>query len=283
MYLILVTYHHSKISECHKHVVIGPCGYGSNFISVFFFQTHFTNRYRGRIGPTMCWAYFGTFWGPFRSGLWRHNSRYRNSHTKIEDSKIHILRCMGSKFCVKFQRCPLKFHTYNFEPIHRKICISQGVQNLTTYDISELWHFSSLLFPTVYNLLNTYPEPRLSGEDPPEEASAGTDCIAALISARLVIFDMAWAYSGAAVMAVLLRQSCLDRTPEIYIILCWYCCWYPTSVFGQAAQLAMMTSSNGNILRVTGHLCREFTGHWWIPLTKANDAELWCFLWSALE
>ena len=69
--------------------------------------------------------------------------------------------------------------------------------------------------PTVYNLLNTYPEPRLSGEDPPEEASAGTDCIAALISARLVIFDMAWAYSGAAVMAVLLRQSCLDRTPEI--------------------------------------------------------------------
>ena len=24
---------------------------------------------------------------------------------------MHILRCMGSKFCVKFQRCPLKFHT----------------------------------------------------------------------------------------------------------------------------------------------------------------------------
>ena len=37
--------------------------------------------------------------------------RYRNSHAKIEDSKIHILRCMGSKFCVKFQRCPLIFHT----------------------------------------------------------------------------------------------------------------------------------------------------------------------------
>ena len=25
---------------------------------------------------------------------------------------------------------------------------------------------------------------------------------------------------------------------------------------------------------------REFTGHRWIPLTKASDAELWCFLWS---
>ena len=28
---------------------------------------------------------------------------------------------------------------------------------------------------------------------------------------------------------------------------------------------------------------REFTGHRWIPRTKANDAELWCFLWSASE
>ena len=45
----------------------------------------------------------------------------------------------------------------------------------------------------------------------------------------------------------------------------------------------MMTSSNGNIFRVTGHLCWEFTGPRWIPRTKASDAELWCFLWSAPE
>ena len=45
----------------------------------------------------------------------------------------------------------------------------------------------------------------------------------------------------------------------------------------------MMTSSNGNIFHVTGHLCGEFTGHRWIPRTKASDAELWCFLWSASE
>ena len=44
-----------------------------------------------------------------------------------------------------------------------------------------------------------------------------------------------------------------------------------------------MTSSNGNIFRVTGPLCGEFTGHRWIPLTKASDAELWCFVWSAHE
>ena len=43
----------------------------------------------------------------------------------------------------------------------------------------------------------------------------------------------------------------------------------------------MMTSSNGNIFRVTGPLCWEFTGYRWIPLTKPSNAELWCFLWSA--
>ena len=45
----------------------------------------------------------------------------------------------------------------------------------------------------------------------------------------------------------------------------------------------MMTSSNGNIFRVTGPLWGESTGHRWIPLTKASDAELWCFRWSAPE
>ena len=43
----------------------------------------------------------------------------------------------------------------------------------------------------------------------------------------------------------------------------------------------MMTSSDGNILRVTGPVCGEFSGHRWIPLTKASDADLWCFLWFA--
>ena len=38
-----------------------------------------------------------------------------------------------------------------------------------------------------------------------------------------------------------------------------------------------MTPSNGSIYRVTGPVCGEFTGDRWIPLTKASDAELWCF------
>ena len=44
---------------------------------------------------------------------------------------------------------------------------------------------------------------------------------------------------------------------------------------------SMMTSSNKNIFRVTDPLCGEFTGHRWIPRTKASVAELWCFLWFA--
>ena len=45
----------------------------------------------------------------------------------------------------------------------------------------------------------------------------------------------------------------------------------------------IMTSSNGNIFRVTDPSCGEVTGHRWIPLPKASDAELWCFLWFAPE
>ena len=36
----------------------------------------------------------------------------------------------------------------------------------------------------------------------------------------------------------------------------------------------MVTSSNGNIFHVTGPLCGKSTGHRWIPITKASDAEL---------
>ena len=43
----------------------------------------------------------------------------------------------------------------------------------------------------------------------------------------------------------------------------------------------MMTSWNGNIFHVTGPSWGETTSHQGIPLTKAGDAELWCFLWCA--
>ena len=45
----------------------------------------------------------------------------------------------------------------------------------------------------------------------------------------------------------------------------------------------VLPQNYGNIFRVTVPLWREFTGHRWIPLTKASDVELWCFLWSVPE
>ena len=48
-------------------------------------------------------------------------------------------------------------------------------------------------------------------------------------------------------------------------------------------EVTMMTSSNGYIFRGTGLVCGEFIGDRWTPRTKANDAELWCFLSSASE
>ena len=47
------------------------------------------------------------------------------------------------------------------------------------------------------------------------------------------------------------------------------------TTFHATPRQIMMTSSNGNIFRVTGPL-GEFTGHRWIPRTKASDADL-CF------
>ena len=41
-----------------------------------------------------------------------------------------------------------------------------------------------------------------------------------------------------------------------------------------------MTPSNGEIFRVTVPFWGKSNGHRWIPLTKAIDTELWCFLWS---
>ena len=44
-----------------------------------------------------------------------------------------------------------------------------------------------------------------------------------------------------------------------------------------------MTSPNGNIFRVTGPLWGESTGTRWITLTKASDAEFWCFFFGLNE
>ena len=82
------------------------------------------------------------------------------------------------------------------------------------------------------------------------------------------------------------RLLCL-HWPFLVIKSIHYMCWmlYHDSticaysfVRSGLASETMMTSLNENIFRVTGLLCGEFTGHRSIPLTKASDAELWCFV-----
>ena len=71
-----------------------------------------------------------------------------------------------------------------------------------------------------------------------------------------------------------------DPSISIYLIIRYFSSsWYSSTDFPLHWPLVMMTSSNGNIFRVTDHLCGEFTDHRWISRTKASDAELWCFLW----
>ena len=57
----------------------------------------------------------------------------------------------------------------------------------------------------------------------------------------------------------------------------------PSVIFKSFDRQFILTSSSGNTFRVTGHLWGESVGHRWIPLTKASDTEIWCYLWSVPE
>ena len=78
----------------------------------------------------------------------------------------------------------------------------------------------------------------------------------------------------------------LKVTKYISVMLCRaWTVLYRRSTAGISSRIyfVMMTSSNGNIFRIAGSLCGEWTGNRWILLKKASDTKLWCFLWSAPE
>ena len=82
--------------------------------------------------------------------------------------------------------------------------------------------------------------------------------------------------------AYIKRYVCLQTI--IHLCKKWFSVWISIYIITfLSVSFVMMTSSNKNISRVTGHLCGEFTGSRWIPRTKASDAELWCFLWTASQ
>ena len=59
--------------------------------------------------------------------------------------------------------------------------------------------------------------------------------------------------------------------------------WRYHDITPHSAVLYLCKGESRNIFRVIGPLYGEFTGHRWIPLTKASDAELKCFIWPAPE
>ena len=79
----------------------------------------------------------------------------------------------------------------------------------------------------------------------------------------------------------LVKKACCNNSPVTTRYAIWDAPYNMAQYIRRSCN--MMTSSNGNISRITGRLRREFTGHRWIPRTKANDAKFWCFLWLAPE
>ena len=61
--------------------------------------------------------------------------------------------------------------------------------------------------------------------------------------------------------------------PELYVLRCGHGKMCDADE-DEAQRKHMMTSSNGNIFRLTDPLCGESTGPRWIPRTKAIDADL---------
>ena len=73
------------------------------------------------------------------------------------------------------------------------------------------------------------------------------------------------------------HEPCYQGCYNIYFLMSLLNCMQYDMIYNSNLKPNnMMTSSNVNIFRVTGHLCGEFTGPQWIPHTKASDAELWC-------
>ena len=90
---------------------------------------------------------------------------------------------------------------------------------------------------------------------------------------------MAWRRPGdkplsKPVMVSLSTQICITRSQRVnalYFILCLNREYITiTYILTRIILIILknMTSLNGNIFRVTGYLCGEFTGHRWIPSTQ---------------
>ena len=75
----------------------------------------------------------------------------------------------------------------------------------------------------------------------------------------------------------LVSSSNCDTHAARYILSAWMSSWNNRVVSGVRCHDDVI---KWKIFRATGLLCREITGHRWIPQTKASDAALLCFPWG---
>ena len=77
----------------------------------------------------------------------------------------------------------------------------------------------------------------------------------------------------------------------VYLYECYFSVWFPETIgqiFNNPFLWSIPNIPRDDVIKWKhfprySPLCGEFTGNWWIPLTKASDAELWCFLCFASE
>ena len=110
------------------------CRNGSPFYRIQIMDSEFHHKAFGTSGARLTKAYDVTI------------QRYRNSHVKNQDNKMHILRCMGSKLYVKFHT---KLWTHALQNMHfrgiktlrlliypswlKNICLETGLQEFALY------------------------------------------------------------------------------------------------------------------------------------------------------
>ena len=82
-------------------------------------------------------------------------------------------------------------------------------------------------------------------------------------------------------IAISIQENLFENTFMQWHAFCIKCIIFLDQSTSPSSIQIMMTPSNENLFRITGLLWGELTRHRWIPITKASDAELWYFLWSA--
>ena len=81
------------------------------------------------------------------------------------------------------------------------------------------------------------------------------------------LWNLSWQLSARSEQFMLISRD--DSTAMNLLLYTWWVYFHDDVI-------------NGNIF-FTGPWWGESTGRQWIPLTKASDAELWCFIWCTPE